>query len=333
MKKFTGFLLILFALFSAACEKKDASHDLSILVFITGVLADNPYYELLAQGVQETAERHSNVKIKIYEAGANQSQWEQQLAEMISANEYDIVIGSNPNLPVICANVGKMFNDVKFIIIDADASAAASLIGNSRIRTYVYNQKEQSVILGYLAGLITISDMPYANSQKRVGFIAAQEYPILTEQMVPGFIEGAKLADPGIELDFRVIGSWEDAAKAAELTSAMISSGVDVFTSNAGHASQGIIKTAAERNKYMVWYNTDNYEAAPGIIVGCGMMEQKRLAMEIMEDILADRVEYGISQTLGIKEGYLGFIFDNPGYQNLPEKIKNEFEAFINEHY
>jgi len=227
----------------------------------------------------------------------------------------------------MCANVGKTFADVKFIIIDA------SYEGNPQIRTFEYNQYEQSLFLGYLAGLVTVSNMPYANSQKRVGFIAAQEYPLLTTQMVPGFIKGAKLADPEIELDFRVIGSWIDASKAAELALAMINSGVDVFTSVAGLSAQGMIKTAIERKKYVVWYNTDAYDSAPGIIVGCGIMEQKKLVMEILEDVLAGRMEYGISASLGVKEGYLGFIFDNPGYQNLSEDIKTRFESFINEHY
>ncbi|MCL2809030.1 MAG: BMP family ABC transporter substrate-binding protein, partial [Treponema sp.] len=284
-------------------------------------------YELMAEGALEFADYNSNVKIKIYEAGMNQSQWEMQLAEMVSGGEYDVVIGSNPSLPEICVNVSKLFPNQKFIITDADFS------GHNRIRTYNYNQYEQSLFLGYLAGLITTGNMPNVNNQRKIGFIAGQEFPLLTRQMVPGFLEGARLVDPSIELDFRVIGSWADANRAAELATSMINSGVDVLTAIAGGAAQGMIKSAADNGVYIVWYNTNAYHLAPGVIVGCGSMNQKKLVMEILNDVLNDRVEYGISKTIGVNEGYLEFIFDEPGYQNLPEDIKERFESFIYKYF
>ena len=328
MKKALVCLLLVSLFFTAGCFKKSgSSNELSVLVFITGIIAGSPPYELLAEGANEFAQKYQNVKIKIYEAGVNQAAWEQQLSEMISTGEYDVVIGSNPSLPEICANAAKLFVNQKFIIADARYE------GNPQIKTYSYNQYDQSVFLGYLAGLVTTSEMPFANSQKKIGFIAAQEYPLLTREMVPGFLEGARLADPQIELDFRVIGSWADASKAAELASAMINSGVDVFTSIAGGAAQGLIKTAAEKNAYIVWYNTNAYSQAPGFIIGCGMMEQKKLVMEILEDVIEGKIQYGTSETLGVREGYLKFLFDDPEYQNLPAGIREKFELFMNEYF
>ncbi|MCL2264464.1 MAG: BMP family ABC transporter substrate-binding protein [Treponema sp.] len=328
MKKAFVFLLLLSLFFTTGCIKNNrSSHELSVLVFITGVIAGSPPYELMAEGANEFAKKYQNVKIKIYEAGVNQSAWEQQLSEMVSTGEYDVVIGSNPSLPEISANVARLYAEQKFIITDAQYE------GNPQIKTYSYNQYDQSVFLGYLAGLVTTSGMQYANSQKKIGFIAAQEYPLLMREMVPGFLEGARLADPQIELDFRVIGSWADANKAAELTSAMINSGVDVFTSIAGGAAQGLIKTAVDQKAYIVWYNTNAYNQAEGIIVGCGIMEQKKLVMEILEDVLAGEIRYGTCDVLGVKEGYLRFFYDNPGYQNLPADIREKFEIFMNEYF
>ncbi|MDR2941874.1 MAG: BMP family ABC transporter substrate-binding protein [Treponema sp.] len=326
MKKFLTVLLFVTLVFS--CTKKNhvqAQKELSVLVFITGVTAGSIPYEQMAQGALEFAGANSGVSVKIYEAGFNQAEWEQQLAEMVSSGVYDIVIGSNPSLPELCVNVGKKFPDQKFIITDAKYA------GNPQIRTYLYNQYEQSLFLGYLAGLVTTSNMPYANKQKKIGFIAAQEYPLLTKQMVPGFLEGAKFVDKEIELDKRIIGSWADASKAAELCAAMIDSGVDVFTAIAGGAAQGMIKTAVEKNKYIVSYNANEYKLADGLVLGCGIMEQKKLVKEILEDALEGRIEYGIAQTVGVKEGYLGFIFDDPAYQkNMPVDIREKFEKFYN---
>jgi len=332
MKKNIMILFLACMTVLSACKPKEQKgqteqgKSLSVLVYITGVVAGSPTYEMLAAGAQEFADEHGNVTIKIYEAGFNQAEWEEQLHSMVAGGEYDLVLGSNPSLPEICANVGASFYSQKFIITDAAYS------GNPQICTYLYNQYEQALFLGYLAGLVTTSGMSHANSAKRIGFIAAQEYPLLNRQMVPGFIDGAHRVDPNIELDFRVIGNWYDANKAAELASGMINAGVDVFTSIAGGAAQGLVRTIKDRGAYSVNFNTNDYSQAPGFIVGCGKMEQQKLVKEILTDALAGKINYGSSKTVGVKEGYLDFIFDDPGYRDhVPVELRQKFDSFMDD--
>ena len=335
MKKISAAVLPLCVLALLSCPAKDSktgnqksgeAERFSVLVYITGVVAGSPPYELLAAGAQEFAGAHDTARVTVYEAGFNQAEWEEQLTSLVASGEYDLVLGSNPSLPEICAEVGKKFPEQRFIITDAWYQ------GNPQISAWLYNQYEQSLYLGYLAGLVTVSAMPNANPAKRIGFIASQEYPILSRHIVPGFIAGARLVDPEIELDFRVIGNWFDANKAADLASSMIDSGVDTLTAIAGGAAQGMIKTAKERGAYVVWYNTNEYSQAPGVIVGCGLMEQKKLVMEILAGALAGNIQYGTSRTIGAKEGYLNFIADDPLYRDsLPAGIREKFDAFMDD--
>jgi simple sugar transport system substrate-binding protein len=321
-------LLLGSSLFAAGAggTKTKPPSSLSVLVYITGMVAGSPPYEMLARGAETFARSHSNVTVKVYEAGFNQAEWEEQLTSLVAGGGYDIVLGSNPSLPEICESVGKKFPNQKFIITDAEYS------GNPQIGAYLYNQYEQSFYLGYLAGLVTTSSMPKANPAKKIGFIAAQEYPLLKKHIVPGFLEGARRVDPGIELDFRIIGNWFDATKAAELASGMIDSGVDVFASIAGGAAQGMIRTAEQRGAYVVFHNTNEYRLAPGVIVGCGLMEQEKLVQEILSDALEGKLQYGVSRTVGLKEGYLGFASDDPAYTNaLPQDIRDKFNAFMDD--
>ena len=314
------------ALFGAGQAERvsDTPDSLSVLVYITGVMAGSPPYTALAEGAQEFAADRDTVTVKIYEAGFNQAEWEEQLTSLVATGEYDIVLGSNPSLPEICERVGAKFPKQKFIITDAFYE------GNDQIRTYLYNQYEQSLFLGYLAGLVTTSSMQYANSALKVGFIAAQEYPLLNRHMVPGFLEGARMVNPAIELDFRIVGNWFDANKAADLASSMRSAGVDVFASIAGGAAQGLFKVAQEQGAYIVFHNTNEYNAAPGRVVGCGSMEQKKLVKEILADVMAGDVTYGEASIVGVREGYIGFFYDDPAYtQNLPADIRQKFEAFM----
>ena len=233
-------------------------------------------------------------------------------------------MGSNPSLPEICGNIAQKFPDARFIITDA------LLEGHPQISTYLYNQFEQSLYLGYLAGLITTSQMPLANRELKVGFIAAQEYPLLNRHMVPGFLQGAQMVNPAITLDFRIVGNWFDANKVADLATSMINAKVDVFAIIAGGASQGLFKVAQSQGAYIVFHNERQYESAPGYVVGCGSMEQKKLVQEILSDALAGEINYGEGRIVGLKEGYIGFFYDDPGYRDtLPLEIREEFELFM----
>ncbi|MDR1240250.1 MAG: BMP family ABC transporter substrate-binding protein [Treponema sp.] len=320
-------LLLPMALGSCAGKKEAAAPaSLSVLVYITGVTAGSPPYEMLAAGAEDFALAHDNVRVKIYEAGFNQAEWEEQLTSLVAGGEYDLVLGSNPSLPEICARVGEKFPGQKFIITDAEYA------GNPQISTWLYNQYEQSFYLGYLAGLITTGAMEHANGDRRIGFIAAQEYPLLNKHIIPGFLEGARLVDPAISLDFRVIGNWYDANKAAELAASMIDAGADVFGSIAGGAAQGLIRAAGEKGAYVVFHNTNEYASAPGVIVGCGSMEQKKLVEEILAEALEGKIQYGLSRTVGVREGYLDFIAGDPGYyEYIPADIQERLKILMDD--
>ena len=341
MKKIFVIFVMMCLTALSGCKPKEQSNrpaqdkKLSILVYITGVVAGSPSYEMLVDGAKEFADENGDIAIKVYEAGFNQAEWEEQLRSMVSGGEYDLVLGTNPSLPELCANVGSAFPAQKFIITDAQYS------GNPQISTWLFNQYEQALFLGYLSGLVATANMPANDAAAavmqtvnppRIGFIAAQEFPLLNKQMVPGFLDGARLVNPSVELDFRVIGNWFDANKAADLSSGMINSGVTVITSIAGGASRGIIRTIKDRGVFAVSFNTNEYSLAPGNIIGCGIMEQKKLVKEILADVLSGKIQYGIAATVGVKEGYLNFISDDPGYRDyVPVEIQNKFASFMND--
>ncbi|WP_320130123.1 BMP family ABC transporter substrate-binding protein [uncultured Sphaerochaeta sp.] len=299
-------------------------NSLSVLVYIPGVLAGSPPYISMAEGANEFASEHQGVTVKVYEAGFNQAEWEEQLTSLVATGQYDIVLTTNPSLSDISQSIAKKFPNQKFVITDAQ------LAGNPQIRTYLYNQYEQSYFLGYLAGLVTTSSLPYANSDLKIGFIAAQEFPLLNKQIIPGFLDGAHRVNPNITLDFRVIGNWYDANKAAELALSMIEAKVDVFMTLSGGADQGLFKIAGEKGAYIVFPNTNSYGAVPKMVVGCGIMEQKKLTKEILGDVLQGKVAYGTATTVGIQEGYIDFISADPAYtENLPQSIRTKFDAFM----
>ena len=305
----------------------DSSMDLepfNIAVIVPGVTAGSPIYEQLVEGAQMAADEHDHAAVKVVELGFNQAEWAEKMTSVVATGMYDIVISSNPSMPFVSMDIAAQFPDQKFVFVDG------FIEGHPQMASFMYNQVEQSYMLGHLAGLITTSDMEGANTDLKVGMVVAQEYPALNKMMIPGFLQGARAVNPDIELDYRVVGNWYDANKAAELAKSMIDAGVDVIGVIAGGAAPGVFDVGAERNKYVMYWDDNAYAAAPGVIAGCGALHQSRLVYEVVTDAISGEIEYGTGTILSAKDGYIEFITDDPNYINtVPEDLRMQHQITV----
>jgi riboflavin transport system substrate-binding protein len=325
------------SLLFAACSKKEQSDSstadpadrqasveaepVSIAVFIPGVVAGSPTYEALVEGVQNAAVERMGTTVRIVEGGFSQDQWSDTVMSLAASRDYSCIVTTNPALPEICEAVAKRFPDQKFVILDG------YLENNPAIHTLLYNQMEQSYLIGHLAGLITSSSdgLSGANDALRVGLIAGQEYPIMNQVIRVGYEMGMKAVNVDIELDFRVVGNWYDATKAGSLASIMYDEGADVILAIAGGANQGIISEATRRGSYVLWFDSNGYSEAPGVVLGSSAVEQRRAAYEKTLDIIDGNITFGLAEVKGVREGFVTFIEDDPLYlQHVPEAIREQ---------
>ncbi len=293
-------------------------------VFIPGVAAGSPLYEQLVSGAEKVASQNDNVTTKVIEGGFNQGDWEERITSMAATGEYEVILSSNPSIPFVALPVAESFPDQKFIILDAIIDSQPQMY------TILYNQVEQAATLGYLAGLITKSDMPGATPELKLGLIAGQEYDAMMKMILPGFEAGARAADPRITVDFRVLGNWYDANKAADLANSMLDSGVDVILTICGGANQGVITAAKDRGRYIVYMDSEAYDLAPGTIVGCTELTQERAAMETLNSAIDGTLDWGTARIVDMKDGYVVFMDDNQLYtESVPQNIRNAMNVFL----
>ena len=280
-------------------------------IYIPGVTAGSPLYQSLVDAAQKVAKELPEISIKILEGGFNQAEWPEKVTSMVATARYEFILTSNPSMPSICLEASKSFPNQKFIIMDSYLAP-----GNSRFYTLLYNQMEQGYIAGYLAGLVTTSGMSGANSAKKIGAIVAQEYPALNKEIMPGFSKGAQTIDSKIIIDYRVISNWYDANKASDLANSMMDDGVDVILSIAGGASQGIIKAAQARGKYVICFDSDVYSIAPGTIIGCVTLDQGRAVYESLKRAVLGKLAFGTADFVNAKNGFVDLADANPLYTN-----------------
>jgi simple sugar transport system substrate-binding protein len=211
------FLLVVLAVFNVSFvfasgrqnQGNTAKEGVSIAVFIPGVMAGSPIYEMLAEGTKKAAEDFdaanpgTSVSVTVIEGGFNQAEWESQVTTLAASGTYHLIVSSNPSLPVIVSSVSAKFPKQKFLLLDGE------MAGNPSVYTLRYNQREQAYMAGHLAALASLET---AGAAKTLGLVAAQEYPVMNNVILPGFIEGAKAVDPDFNVDFRIVGNWFDAA-------------------------------------------------------------------------------------------------------------------------
>jgi simple sugar transport system substrate-binding protein len=325
-----GILLSLPVLFSAACTKRQEEAPLrkvpSIAVFIPGLMSGSPIYEMLAQGVERAAAEFS-ADTAIIEGGVNQAEWEAKLTALAAGGSYDLIVSSNPSLPALAQSVSARFPNQHFLLLDG------AVQGNPRIYSMRYNQREQSYMAGYIAALVAADLVenggPGTPGKVRIGLVAGQEYPVMNTIILPGYQEGAATAAPGCTVDFRVVGNWFDAGKAAELAADMIRNGAGVILCIAGGANEGVLQAAAEHGARVIWFDTNGYGLRPGTVAGSSVLYQDRAAYEKTRDYLAGRLPFGSSELVGVAQGYVDFIEDDPHYKAAVKPEIREKQAAL----
>lgn len=295
-----------------------------IAVFVPGIIAGSATYEMLADGAQRAADEFDHVELTVIEGGSNQGEWEEKVSALAAEDVYDVIVTSNPAMPAIAAAVAEKFPGQKFIVMDG------FLEDNEDIYTLRYNQYQQALLAGHMAGLVTTSSMYGANGDLKIGLVAGQEYPDMNEQILPGYREGAQAVNEAIEVDFRVVGNWYDAAKGAELARSMISAGADVILTIAGGANQGVLTAAAEKGVYVHWYDSNGYGQKEGTVIGSTAIKQDKAVYETLKKAVNGEIPFGTADTLGLANGYITFIEDDPVYeQTVDARLREKQHAYL----
>jgi basic membrane lipoprotein Med (substrate-binding protein (PBP1-ABC) superfamily) len=315
---------VLFCLFAIApAFGEAASRAKAVAVFVPGVVSGSPIYEMLVSGVRKAVDETAQASLKVVEGGFNQADWRDKLTALVATGSYGLVVTSNPAMPEICDGISSIFPDEKFLVFDGYLS------GNKNVKTVQYNQREQGYFDGYLGALMT-KKLVGAGKPLRIGLIAGQEYPAMNDVIKPGYEEGAQAVDKSFTVDFRVIGNWYDAEKASALANEMFATGTEAVLCVAGGANQGAIAAAKQKGKLILWFDDNGYAAAPGTVVGCAILRQDKAAYEKTKSYFEGRLDFGSPEIVGLKEGFVDFVQDDPLYvKTVPADVRKAQAAMI----
>ena len=321
--RLTFSVLFLISLSFISCGGKE-EQTRAIAVFVPGVLEGSPTYTMMDTGVKKAAEA-AGIEVKTVEGGVDQAAWYNQIAALASENLYELIVTSNPAMSEICAKAAESYPNQEFLVLDGSG------LGGPSVAEVRYDHREQAFLIGYFAALATVSgDFGENKTPPSVGIIVGQEYPQMEKEIRPGFEIGLQAVDPNIKLEFRVLGNWYDAGKARELASGLYSEGVNLILTIAGGGNQGVIAAAKEADAYVLWFDSDGTDEAPGVVLASAVVHQERAAEEWTSLWLKGELEMGKSTFVGVREGYVDFPMDGKNIRrHIPEEILSSMNAIL----
>ena len=281
------------------------------IVFATGGLGDKSFNDSAYRGIQE-AEEKLGISFNYAEPSAI-AEYETYIKQFAQTRRYDLIISIGFDQADALSSVASSFPDQNFALIDAVVEAP-------NVGSYVYKEKERGFLMGVAAAMMTTrTDDEFINEDKVIGVIGGMKIPLI-DANIAGYIKGAKYIEPDIEVKHSYVGSWQDSNKAKELALSMIEDNADIIWQAAGRSGLGVIKAAAEEDKYAIGADSDQGHEAPDHILTNGMKFVDNTVFLAVEQVLNDNFEAGIT-SLGIEKGGIGYTDSL-----LPEPIINKLE-------
>jgi basic membrane protein A len=274
------------------------------LVTDTGGLNDRSFNHLAYVGVQR-AQSQLGIQIRVLTSKSG-ADYLPNLTTL-SQQGYSLVIPVGFLMADATNAVAKQFPNVKFAMVDSDATAQK---GNPKnIEGLLFEEQQAGYLAGYLAGL-------YAKTHgyKMISSVGGQKIPPV-DHYIAGYQAGAKVADPGITTLNGYSQDFTDEAKCKQVALNQIAQGSKVVFQVAGGCGLGALSAAQQKGVQGIGVDADQSYLGSFILtsaekkvdvavfnaIKAAMNGQFVAASNVTNNIANDGVGYGKMGPAGLK--------------------------------
>lgn len=300
-----------------------ADNPLKVALVLHGTLGDKSFFDSAAAGM-EKAKAELPVDVKIIELGYDRSKWQAGLADAADSG-YDVIIAGTFDMTGYIVELSQEYPDVKFIDFDDSPDFSACTCEN--VLAVQYGTSTAGYLAGYAAAKISQSGI--------LGTILGMEFPTVTD-FKTGFDQGAKDANPDIQILNAVAGTFSDPAKGKEIGLAQLNQGADIIFPIAGGTGLGALQAVKEAGGGKLAIGVDSDQAtifaatdpaqADVIFTSVEKKVGESLFLALKGTVDGSQA-YGQRIVLGLADGAVG-ISKNAQYEKLvPAEIRAEVDA------
>jgi basic membrane protein A len=303
------FTSISVGLFHSGCRKVPEEERAGLkvaLLFAPSGKGDKSYNDMALHGVEQARKSMPFSVREIQPAGV--ADYERSLRNVALAG-MNLVIGIGYPYADPVKIVAPEFPGTNFVVVDGDGGSSAN------VRSILFRPEEGCFLVGAVAARTSKSG--------HIGFIAGMNIPIMNRFRC-GYEEGARKADPKVNVDVQYIGSTFDAfsnpGRGREIALLMYDRGVDVLFHAAGASGNGVIEAARERKRYVIGVDTDQSYIAPEWVLTSMRKRIDNAVHSAIQDAFNHKFTGG-ARSLGLKENGVDYVVVGTGPRHIDPAV------------
>lgn len=275
---------------NASASKQDspsAGDGKSFVLVTPDPVAQNQFLKLAVTGVKSAATAHDGSS-KVYESTDEASRGQNVKAAVSSSPDVIVLIGFE--FADLAAQQAEAEPGQQFLLVDSCTTKPYK-----NVTCATFREQEAVYLAGAEAGLLSKSG--------KVGAVDVLDTPQFRRYSDP-FAAGAKQTAPDTTSTTRFVGGdspFDDAARAKEQASSLISGGVDQIMAAAAAGNYGVFEAAQAKGVYAYGVDVNQCSAAEGTVVDNVIKKTDVAVDKGIEAILAGRT--GKTVSYGLKEG------------------------------
>ena len=276
----------------AAAQDKRAA-----LIVAQGGLGDQSYNDLAYSGFQRAIEA-TGIEGRPVESEDVVAQAAEILRRASDAG-FGLIVDLEYSHGEPMVEVAKDYPDTNYVILNQVREG-----GN--VASVLFQEQEGSYLAGTLAALVTTdTSIKGINAEPIIGVIGGTKSAGI-DKFIAGYIEGAKAANPDVEVKVAYSNNFGDPSIGLQMAKAMFEEGADIVYQVAGGTGMGVIQAAKEEGHYAIGVDTDQDGIAPGAVL-TSMVKRTDVAVEnVVKDYADGKFPGGETITFGLKENGVG---------------------------
>ena len=275
----------------------EAQDKRAALIVAQGGLGDQSYNDLAYSGFQRAIEA-TGIEGRPVESEDVVAQATEILRRASDAG-FGLIVDLEYSHGEPMVEVAKDYPDTNYVILNQVREG-----GN--VTSVLFQEQEGSYLAGTLAALVTTdTSIKGINAEPIIGVIGGTKSAGI-DKFIAGYIEGAKAANPDVEVKVAYSNNFGDPSIGLQMAKAMFEEGADIVYQVAGGTGMGVIQAAKEEGHYAIGVDTDQDGIAPGAVL-TSMVKRTDVAVEnVVKDYADGKFPGGETITFGLKENGVG---------------------------
>ena len=247
---------------------------------------------------------------------------------LLAAEHMDLVAGVGFIFTDDLTELANEYPDVNFAGVDyalKTDEAGKVVPPPANLAALKFREEEGSFLVGALAALV--------GGSKKVGFVGGMDIPLI-HKFEAGYRAGVKYVCPDCTVLAQYAGvtpeAFRNPGKGKELALSQFQQGVNVIFHASGSTGLGVFEAARATGKYGIGVDADQYAEAPGHVLTSMVKGVDNATYDVIKRVKDGTFKGGV-YSFGLKEGGVGYVYDEHNRALIPDSVRTRLEQIKGE--